>query len=113
MEKQTYWFVFYKDLVLMEQHSEGYRIPLSEEPPVKVPIGSTVHYIGAMKGIPCKTYNLYTPISGEEAPVRQMTGLRASYDLLPFKEYNMAGKAFEILNWDQNTRYCPSCGVPT
>ena len=25
----------------------------------------------------------------------------------------MAGKAFEILNWDQNTRYCPSCGVPT
>ena len=113
MEKQTYWFVFYKDLVLMEQHSEGYLIPLSEEPPVKVPIGSTVHYIGEMHGIPCKTYNLHTPISGEEAPVRQMTGLRASYDLLPFEEYNMAGKAFEILNWDQNTRYCPSCGVPT
>ena len=113
MKEQTYWFVFYKDQVLMVQHPEGYRIPIGEEPPVKVPVGSTIHYIGTMQGIPCKTYNLHIPISGDEAPERQMVGLRASYDVLLFEEYNMAGKAFEILNWDKNTRYCPSCGVPT
>ena len=112
-QEQTFWFVFYKDQVLLEQQADGYHIPCGQEPPVKVPVGSTIHYIGEMQGIPCKTYNLHTPISGEEAPERQMTGLRASYDLLPFEEYTMAGKAFEILNWDQNTRYCPSCGVPT
>ena len=112
-QEQTHWFVFYKDQVLMVQQSDGYHIPTGEEPPVKVPIGSTIHYIGEMQGIPCKTYALHTPISGEEAPARQMVGLRASYDSLPFEEYNLAGKAFEILNWDQNTRYCPSCGVPT
>ena len=42
-----------------------------------------------------------------------MMGLRTSYDYLPFNEYYKGGKAFEILNWDQNTRYCPACGVPT
>ena len=97
----------------MQQQSDGYHIPIGEEPPVKVPIGSTIHYIGEMHGIPCNTFSIYTPISGEEAPQRQMLGLRASYDILPFGEYYKAGKGYEILNWDQNTRYCPACGVPT
>ena len=97
----------------MNQEADGYRVPFGEEPPVKVPVGSTIHNIGDMEGIPCKTYTLPTPIPGDEAPLRQMIGLRASYDELPFEEYYKAGKAFEILNWDKNTRYCPSCGVPT
>ncbi|MBQ8242686.1 MAG: NAD(+) diphosphatase [Bacteroidaceae bacterium] len=114
MKKEQYkWFVFYKDQLLMNQEADGYRVPFGEEPPVKVPVGSTIHNIGEMEGIPCKTYAIHTPIPGDEAPLRQMMGLRASYDELPFEEYYKAGKAFEILNWDKNTRYCPSCGVPT
>lgn len=112
MKEQIHWFVFYKDQVLMEQHTDGYHIPTGQKPPVKVPVGSTIHNIGDMQGNLCKTYALHTPISGEEAPSRQMVGLRASYDLLPFNEYYKAGKAFEILNWDQTTRFCPTCGVP-
>lgn len=114
MEKEKcYWFVFYKDQILMMKHTDGYHIPTSEEPPVKVPVGSTIHHISATDGTLCKAYNLHTPISGEEAPTRIMMGLRASYDALPFDEYYKAGKAFQILNWDKNTRYCPACGVPT
>lgn len=97
----------------MNQEADGYRVPFGEEPPVKVPVGSTIHNIGDMEVMPCKTYAIHTPIPGDEAPLRQMMGLRASYDELPFEEYYKAGKAFEILNWDKNTRYCPSCGVPT
>jgi len=66
----SYWFVFYKDQILMQQQSDGYHIPIGEEPPVKVPIGSTIHYIGEMHGIHCNTFSIYTPISGEEAPQR-------------------------------------------
>ena len=113
MKEQTYWFVYYKDQLLIEQKEGSYHIPIGTEPPIKVPVGSTIHSIGNLNEIPCKTYNLHTPISGSEAPVRQMVGLRASYDMLPFEEYYQAGKAFQILNWDQNTRYCPACGVPT
>ena len=113
MKEQAYWFVYYKDQLLIEQKEENYHIPVGTEPPIKVPIGSTVHSIGNLQGIACKTSALHTPISGEEAPLRQMVGLRASFDLLPFEEYYQAGKAFQILNWDQNTRYCPACGVPT
>lgn len=113
IKEKVRWFVFYKDQILLEQAADGYHIPTNSEPPVQVPIGSTIHHIGEMQEIPCKTYAIHTPISGEEAPQRIMMGLRASYDYLPFDEYYKGGKAFEILNWDQNTRYCPACGVPT
>lgn len=112
-QEYCYWFVFYKDQVLIELKEDKYAIPCGSQPPVTVPIGSTVHSIGTLEGTPCKTYQLHTPIPGDESPARQMTGLRASYDLLSFEEYSMAGKAFQILNWDQNSRYCPACGVPT
>lgn len=106
------WFVFYKDQILILQTENGYHVPCCTEPPVAVPIGSTIHTIGEMNGLPCKTYSLHTPIPGSESPARQMMGLRASFDFLPLQEYQMGGKAFQILNWDQNSRYCPACGVP-
>ena len=112
-QEQTFWFVYYKDQVLIEQKEDSLHIPIGTEPPIKVPVGSTIHNIGELQGVPCKTYALHTPISGDEAPIRQMVGLRASFDMLPFEEYYQAGKAFQILNWDRNTRYCPACGVPT
>ena len=104
------WFVFYKDQILILQTENGYHVPCCTEPPVAVPIGSTIHTIGEMNGLPCKTYSLHTPIPGSESPARQMMGLRASFDFLPLQEYQMGGKAFQILNWDQNSRYCPACG---
>ena len=48
-QEQTYWFVFYKDQILMTQQTDGYHIPCDEEPPVKVPIGSTIHSIGELQ----------------------------------------------------------------
>lgn len=95
------WFVFYKDQILILQTENGYHVPCCTEPPVAVPIGSTIHTIGEMNGLPCKTYSLHTPIPGSESPARQMMGLRASFDFLPLQEYQMGGKAFQILNWDQ------------
>ena len=55
----------------MNQEADGYRVPFGKEPPVKVPVGSTIHNIGDMEGIPCKTYAIHTPIPGDEAPLRQ------------------------------------------
>ena len=50
-KEHTLWFVFYKDQVLMEQHPDGYHIPTGQEPPVKVPVGSTIHDIGDLQGM--------------------------------------------------------------
>jgi len=37
--------------------------------------------------------------------------LRSSYDLLPYEDYQRAGKASELLNWHANHQYCGKCGA--
>lgn len=39
-------------------------------------------------------------------------GLRQSYDILPLTDYLRAGKAAELLYWNNNHRFCPHCGAP-
>lgn len=42
----------------------------------------------------------------------EMMNLRTSFDVLTTEEYNLAGKAAELIYWDQNTKYCGCCGAP-
>lgn len=107
------WFVFYKDQLLIEKKDNKYTIPFGTKPPMPVPVGSTIHIIGDIEGCIAKAYSVHAPVPGSESEIHQMTDLRASYDCLPLAEYYLAGKAFQILNWDKNSRYCPMCGVPT
>lgn len=107
------WFVFNCGQVLIEKQADGYHIPYGTEPPVPVPIGSTVHLLGELNGHPAKAYAIHMPVCGNEDSPRMMKDLRASWDILPLEEYKWAGKASQILNWDKNSRYCPMCGVPT
>lgn len=37
--------------------------------------------------------------------------LRTSYDLLGEPVYALAGKAFELVHWERNSRFCPACGT--
>ncbi len=107
------WFVFFRDQLLIEKKNGQCGIPFGEEPPVPVPVGSTIHLIGSVEGHPAKAYAVYAPVIEDAGRTRHMTGLRSSYDCLSWEAYSMAGKAFQILDWDLNSRYCPRCGVPT
>ncbi|MCR4995204.1 MAG: NAD(+) diphosphatase [Bacteroidales bacterium] len=42
----------------------------------------------------------------------EMMGLRKSHAVLSAEEYKLAGKAAELIYWDQNTKYCGCCGAP-
>lgn len=100
------WFVFAGQQLLIEKKDEGCHIPFGSEPPLPVPADGTIHTIGQIAGCPAKTYAVPCPTS-------EMTDLRASYDYLPWEEYSLAGKAWQILYWDLNSRFCPRCGVET
>lgn len=113
-EKETCaWFVFCNNQVLIEKRPDGYHIPCSPEPPVKIPAGNTVHTIGTTEGKTAKAFAVPVPVDGNDGSPRMMKDLRASFDVLPLEEYKMAGKASQILTWDKNSRFCPACGVPT
>lgn len=114
MQEETYaWFAFFGSQVLIEKQAGGWHIPCGTEPPVAVPEGNTVHEIGTLGGHPARAFALSEPVAGGEDGPRMMKDLRASFDVLPFEEYRMAGTASQILTWDLNSRFCPRCGVRT
>ena len=97
IENKCYWFAFYEGQVLIEKRAGGWHIPVGTEPPAPIPEGSAVHEIGVMDGCAAKAYALASPIEGDDESPRRMKDLRASFDVLPWDEYRMAGKASEIL----------------
>lgn len=108
-----YWLIFYKDQLILQDGA----LPQGEFPPLPIPEGKNVHELPELEGFPCKTFHLTAPYENKEVatanmPRLQAVGLRASYDLLPLSHYLMAGKAEEILHWDETVRYCSACGAP-
>jgi len=108
---QSWWFVFYKDELLLEKKENGtFALPYGEIPPVFMIEKTTVHDVTTLEGSNCKAFSLARPI--EESAKYVLVGLRASYECLPVAHYQAAGKAHEILHWDRNSRFCSACGTP-
>ncbi|MBR1667860.1 MAG: NAD(+) diphosphatase [Bacteroidaceae bacterium] len=111
MEKQsTYWFVFISNALLLQHDGSGYHVPCSPEPPFPMKEWTPRQELPAIDGTPCMAYSLNTPPADMMGLVTM--GLRESWNVLPRRFYNAAGKASELLYWDSNTKYCGVCGAP-
>lgn len=109
--ESAWWFVFSKDQLLLEKQNGAFTVPSGKSSPIVPPAGATIHQIATLNEMPCKAFAI-DPEAIEETAAYTMTGLRASYESIPLEQYQTAGKAFEILHWDQNSRYCSACGAP-
>src|SRR5437867_2616438 len=75
----------------------------------------TVHYLGELMGVACVAVTL--PETGTDnevdANVLHFAGLRSLFFKLPEPLLALAGRAFQIVEWDRTHRYCGRCGTPT
>ena len=104
----VYWFIFFNDQLLLQKKGETYTIPSSINPPVPV---KNVLEVSLLEDMPACTASVDTPL--EETAEYLPMGLRASYDYLDPVLHKIAGKAYELIYWDQHSRFCPSCGTKT
>lgn len=114
----AYWFLSDRDRLLLRHNTDGWYIPLAAEPPVEAaaameitgqvarttpgpePASNTIRYFASSVEVP------------QPAPAgMEWVALRASYDLLGERVYALAGKAFELVHWERNSRFCPACGT--
>lgn len=105
------WFVFYKGQLLLQKKNDSLFVPDVNEPPIAVPEGQKVHEVTMNNGVRIKTFRVNDPDAINE--YWQLIGLRDSFNYIPKEDYLCAGKASQILYWDEHSRYCPTCGVPT
>ena len=59
---QSWWFVFYKDQLLLEKKENGtFALPYGEIPPITIKEKTTVHTITTLEGKTCKSFSLSSP----------------------------------------------------
>ena len=102
-----YWFLFDKDKLLLRKEGDRYSVPFSADSPMKVDHSLCVPFAD---GTEAKAASVDSSDFMDEG--YEWIGLRASWNVLTTAEYKMAGKAFQMVHWDRNSRFCPACGRP-
>lgn len=106
------WFAFRGDRLLVRSNGEQ-RASLPEYADLAA-IGADFeagHYLGRLDDLDCYALQLNENI--EPPPATVFEGLRALYGRLPEAQFSIAGRAVQILLWDQTHRFCGRCGQPT
>lgn len=107
----AYWFAFYGSKILVISEKDACRIPYMIDPAQADLSVTRIQYLGLLEGEPCYSAEL----SSEEVVPAGMTfiELRALYDFIAEDLFLLAGKAYQIIGWDQTHQFCGRCGSPT
>lgn len=112
-QPSSVWLLFYKDQLFLRKTNGVYTLPTGVSAPVPVVDLLAVEEALAVEGageLPAYAGSVTTP--GPAGDDGEWVGLRASWELLDADAYRLAGKAFELIHWDRNSRYCSACGSP-
>ncbi|MDF2612482.1 MAG: diphosphatase [Clostridia bacterium] len=103
----SYWFIFCKDRLLVEVRDDKAELPYrSDLDGLKVSLIRTRH-LGRFNEQPCYVAEIE---SGSIPPDMRLYELRALYYAVDFDIFLLAGKAFQIINWDKTHQFCGRCG---
>jgi NAD+ diphosphatase len=106
-----YWFIFSTGKLLVRVEDERISLPFLDNlseialPPLRT------QYLGKLEGQPCHSAEV-APDTIAPAGM-SFRDLRSTYDGLDEDLFLLAGKAIQIVNWDQTHQYCGRCGLKT
>ena len=72
---------------------------------------ATVHLLGRLDDVPALAVGL--PADAPTPEGWHASGLRGYWDRLDEDHFALAGRAFQLLEWDRTSRFCGRCGTPT
>jgi NAD+ diphosphatase len=105
------WFAFRGDRLLVRAEAEGARLLDYEELAALGADFETGHYLGRLEDVDCYAVALDEAV--EPPAESSLQGLRALFGRLPDEHFTIAGRAVQILHWDQTHRFCGRCGEQT
>lgn len=109
--KPERWFIFRKDLLLMQTTEAGPVIPDHQVLSHFTNLPAYHHYLGELDEEHC-----YCVSAAEDAELPEgyaFSNLRALGAVVEEEIFMLAGRASQILHWDRLSRYCGRCGAPT
>lgn len=105
------WFIFCADKMLVKDEGPGSRIPCSTDIRGLMEDLSEAHSIGRLDGTACYACELPEEV---RAPHGMLFGdLRSFLGDLDEDIFSIAGRAFQLIDWERSHRYCGRCGGHT
>jgi NAD+ diphosphatase len=106
-----YWFVFSLNKLLVTNYADHISIPFVKTLEELNIVPVRTQYLGTLEGQPCYCVE----VSPDTACLDNMIfiDLRSLYGSLEEDLFILAGKALQIVTWDQTHQYCGRCGTRT
>lgn len=111
-EASALWFLFDgPEIVVREERPGATAVPRGAHPSDFGAIVVRDVYLGTLEGVAC----FAAALSPEGTPAAGFAryGLRALYGRVDDATAALAGRAFQLLEWDRTHRFCGACGVAT
>lgn len=105
------WFAFQDAQVLVTQTELGTGVPAANDPLDLGIIAKRSQYLGVLEGQHCFACEMEHDAVLPEG--MRFSGLRALFGTLDDSLFALAGRAFQIVDWDRSHQFCGRCGTPT
>jgi len=106
----AWWFLFHGDRLLVEARGAEVAIPrwASTEEAGLSPVRT--QFLGTLDGAPCWSGELAAEAGPEGTSFR---ALRPLLGVLQEEMFSLAGRAFQVMDWDRTHQFCGKCGGRT
>ncbi|MDP4127953.1 MAG: NAD(+) diphosphatase [Bacillota bacterium] len=109
--KEAWMFVFRGNQILVETHIERPTIPTSEDLKGIIQQGTPMLCIGELEQRPCFCLDVDNILITSDK--MEFHDLRSLLGQLEEDIFLLAGRAFQIINWNRMTTFCGKCGSVT
>ncbi len=106
-----FWFIFDKDMLLVEKKNNKISIPYFENIDNLDLDATSSIYLGRLDSYPC--FAALQNGSGAYPENFSFEVLRPLFRNLDDELFWLAARAYHLVNWDQKSRYCGQCGKGT
>jgi NAD+ diphosphatase len=108
---QSYWFIFGSSLILLNTNGSQPGIPYLSNPSEIGFHSVRTQYLGTFDGRNCFSAEVFPSVPTPAGMA--FFELRSLWGVIDEDLYLLAGRALQIVSWDQANQYCGSCGQPT
>ncbi len=110
-QEDSYWFVFCLNRLLVKETGNKPEIPCVKSLAEWRLSPARTQYLGMLEESPCYS----AEVSPETSPPEHMSfrDLRSLWNALDEDLFLLAGRALQIVSWDQTNQYCGRCGNKT
>ncbi|HEV8259938.1 MAG TPA: NAD(+) diphosphatase, partial [Burkholderiales bacterium] len=105
------WFAFQGSQILIVGGAQSASVPSASDPREFGLAPQRSQYLGTLGEQHCFACELEANVAPPEG--MQLSGLRALFGALDDSLFALAGRAFQIVDWNRSHQFCGHCGTPT